>query len=75
MSQLDQEPSNLLAAAKLGMKLEPRKARGIAPRHGFVIVTESKPPMSEAAVCALLNASLALEGTPIRIIEAKPEMR
>ncbi len=73
MSQLDEEPTNLLAHAKQRTKLEPRKARGIMPRHGFVIVTESKPPMSEAAVCALLNASLALEGTPIRIIEARPE--
>lgn len=69
----DSKPTSLLAAAQQGVKLEPRKSRGIAPRHGFYIVTESKTPMSEKAVCALLNAGLVLEGTPLRIIEAKPD--
>lgn len=63
VKQYDAKVRNLVA----------RKPHGVQPRHGFVIVTEAKPPMSEKAVCALLNAGLALEGTPLRIVEARPE--
>ena len=38
----------------------------IQPRHGFYVVTESSPPLSQTAVKALLQAGLKLEGTLLR---------
>ena len=48
-------------------------ANPIQPRHGFIVVVESNPPMSQAAVLALLNAGLFIEGTPVKIVLAKVE--
>lgn len=71
----DHDPIQTIHKSVWASTRKPRSSPGPSvtkPRHEFVIVTESKPPMSEAAVCALLNAGLELIGTPIRIIEARP---
>ncbi len=52
---------------------EPDEKR-IQHNHGFYVLVGSKEPMSEVAVIALMKAGLHIEGTPLRLLEARPDL-